>query len=214
MRAYQVRVTGRVQRVGYRRHVLEAAQELGLAGFVRNEEDGSVSVFVQGEEKSVEEFLERIRSPPPPALVRDLSVKERRPRKGLKSFRVIYGRLADELQEGFGAMQSVFMNYWGEFRDFRQEFRDFRQEFQDFRQEFREFRQEFRDFRQEFQDFRQEFREFRQEFRDFRDASLRLSEQTLEEVRAMRQDLKAILDERLARIEKDIAEIKARLGLA
>ncbi|MCS6787684.1 MAG: acylphosphatase [Aigarchaeota archaeon] len=193
MRAYQVRVTGRVQRVGYRRHVLEAAQELGLAGFVRNEEDGSVSVFVQGEEKSVEEFLERIRSPPPPALVRDLSVKERRPRKGLKSFRVIYGRLADELQEGFGAMQSVFMNYWGEFRDFRQEFRDFRQEFQDFRQE---------------------FREFRQEFRDFRDASLRLSEQTLEEVRAMRQDLKAILDERLARIEKDIAEIKARLGLA
>lgn len=193
MRAYQVRVTGRVQRVGYRRHVLEAAQELGLAGFVRNEEDGSVSVFVQGEEKSVEEFLERIRSPPPPALVRDLSVKERRPRKGLKSFRVIYGRLADELQEGFGAMQSVFMNYWGEFRDFRQEFRDFRQEYQDFRQE---------------------FREFRQEFRDFRDASLRLSEQTLEEVRAMRQDLKAILDERLARIEKDIAEIKARLGLA
>ncbi|MEN3047657.1 MAG: acylphosphatase [Candidatus Caldarchaeales archaeon] len=186
MRAYRVRVTGRVQRVGYRRHVLEAAQELGLAGFVRNDEDGSVSVFVQGEEEAVEAFLERIKSPPPPASVKDLSVKESRPRKGLKSFRVVYGRLADELQEGFGAMQSIFMDYWGEFRDFRQEFRDYRQE----------------------------FRDYRQEFREFKEASLKLSEQTLEEVRAVRQDLKAILDERLARIERDIAEIKARLGLA
>ncbi|MEM4289892.1 MAG: acylphosphatase [Nitrososphaerota archaeon] len=200
MRAVSVKVLGRVQRVGYRRHVLEVAQELGLAGYVRNELDGSVIVFVQGEDGLVDSFLSRIRSPPPPAVVREIVVEEVRPRPRLKAFQIMYGRLADELQEGFGAMQAIFTDYRGEFRDFRQEFREFRQEFRDFRQEFREFRQEFRD--------------FRQEFRDFRDVSLKLSGEILGEVRGLRSDLKTMLDERLARLERDIAEIKARLGLS
>ncbi|MEM4238495.1 MAG: hypothetical protein QXP49_02175 [Nitrososphaerota archaeon] len=113
-------------------------------------------------------------------------VEEVRPRPRLKAFQIMYGRLADELQEGFGAMQAIFTDYRGEFRDFRQEFREFRQE----------------------------FREFRQEFRDFRDVSLKLSGEILGEVRGLRSDLKTMLDERLARLERDIAEIKARLGLS
>ncbi|MEM2198214.1 MAG: acylphosphatase [Nitrososphaerota archaeon] len=193
LRAVSVKVLGRVQRVGYRRHVLEVAQELGLAGYVRNELDGSVIVFVQGEDGLVDSFLSRIRSPPPPAVVREIVVEEVRPRPRLKAFQIMYGRLADELQEGFGAMQAIFTDYRGEFRDFRQEFREFRQEFRDFRQE---------------------FREFRQEFRDFRDVSLKLSGEILGEVRGLRSDLKTMLDERLARLERDIAEIKARLGLS
>lgn len=186
LRAVSVKVLGRVQRVGYRRHVLEVAQELGLAGYVRNELDGSVIVFVQGEDGLVDSFLSRIRSPPPPAVVREIVVEEVRPRPRLKAFQIMYGRLADELQEGFGAMQAIFTDYRGEFRDFRQEFREFRQE----------------------------FREFRQEFRDFRDVSLKLSGEILGEVRGLRSDLKTMLDERLARLERDIAEIKARLGLS
>lgn len=179
LRAVSVKVLGRVQRVGYRRHVLEVAQELGLAGYVRNELDGSVIVFVQGEDGLVDSFLSRIRSPPPPAVVREIVVEEVRPRPRLKAFQIMYGRLADELQEGFGAMQAIFTDYRGEFRDFRQE-----------------------------------FREFRQEFRDFRDVSLKLSGEILGEVRGLRSDLKTMLDERLARLERDIAEIKARLGLS
>lgn len=165
--------------------MLEVAQELGLTGYVRNEPDGSVLVFAQGEDGLIDVFLSRIRSPPPPVVVRELVVKDAKPRPGLKAFQIKYGRLADELQEGFGAMQAIFTDYWGEFRDFRQEFRDFRQEFQDYRQEFRE----------------------------FRDVSLRLSGEILDEVKGLRSDLKAILDERLARLERDIAEIKAKLGL-
>jgi mevalonate kinase len=43
----------------------------------------------------------------------------------MKKFTIVYGKLADELQEGFGAMQEVFIQYCKEFRNYREEFRDF-----------------------------------------------------------------------------------------
>jgi acylphosphatase len=227
LRASLVRVFGRVQRVGYRRFVLDSAQELGLSGYVRNEKDGSVTVFVQGDDAVVEKFIEMLKSPPQPAYVRSVDIKEVKPKPRLKYFAIKPSPLHEELQEGFGAMQSIFMDYWGEFRDYRQEFRgfvgefrDFRQEFRDFRDEFRDYRQEFRgfvgefrDFREEFRDYRQEFRGFVGEFREFRDESLKISREILNEVKGLRKDLQTILDERLARMERDIAEIKAKIGL-
>jgi acylphosphatase len=132
MRAFVARVFGRVQRVGYRRFVLDSAQELGVAGYVRNERDGSVTVFAQGDEVVLERFVERLKSPPPPAQVRSVDVRDVAPKPRLKYFVIKPSPLHEELQEGFGAMQSIFMDYWGEFRDYRSEFRDFRNEFREF----------------------------------------------------------------------------------
>ena len=160
VKASLVKVFGRVQRVGYRRHVLDSAQELGLSGYVRNEKDGSVTVFVQGDDAAVEKFIEMLKTPPQPAHVKSLEVKDARPRPALKYFTIKPSPLHEELQEGFGAMQSIFIDYWGEFRGFVGEFRGFVGEFRDYRQEFRDYRQEFRDFREEFRDYRNEFREF------------------------------------------------------
>jgi len=160
VKASLVKVFGRVQRVGYRRHVLDSAQELGLSGYVRNEKDGSVTVFVQGDDAAVEKFIEKLKTPPQPAHVKSLEVKDARPRPALKYFMIKPSPLHEELQEGFGAMQSIFIDYWGEFRGFVGEFRGFVGEFRDYRQEFRDYRQEFRDFREEFRDYRNEFREF------------------------------------------------------
>ena len=59
-------VRGEVQGVGYRDATLQRAQRLGLMGWVRNEEDGSVLVHAEGPEQAVEElvsFLERGRRP-------------------------------------------------------------------------------------------------------------------------------------------------------
>jgi len=42
---------------------------------------------------------------------------------------------------------------------------------------------------------------------------LQKQEETTREVRALRQDLREITDQRLARVERDIAEIRARVGL-
>ena len=167
--AVKLVVRGRVQRVGFRRLVLELGQELGLTGWVKNRPDGAVEVFAQGPREALEKLLRHLRRAPPPARVDDIQVEETEPRPDLEHFKIIYGPLEEELQEGFGAMQAIFMEYWKEFREFRQEFRDFRDEFRDFRKEFRDFRKEFRDFRREFRDFREEFRELRKEFRDFRE---------------------------------------------
>jgi acylphosphatase len=167
MRALVIGVFGRVQRVGYRRFVLDSAQELGVAGYVRNERDGSVKVFAQGDEAVLEKFVERLKSPPPPAQVRSVDVRDAAPKPRLKYFVIKPSPLAEELQEGFGAMQSVFMDYWGEFRDYRNEFRSFVGEFRDHRNEFRSFVDEFRDYREEFRGFVGEFRDYRNEFRSF-----------------------------------------------
>jgi acylphosphatase len=51
-------VTGKVQRVGYRDFIQNAASELGLFGYVKNNQDGSVSVLVQGEPDNLRLFVE------------------------------------------------------------------------------------------------------------------------------------------------------------
>jgi acylphosphatase len=118
LKAFQVRVYGRVQRVGYRRFVLDSAQELGLSGHVKNERDGSVTIFAQGDEAILEKFIEMLKSPPPPAYVKSIDVREAKPRQAMKYFTIRPSPLHEELQEGFGAMQSIFMEYWREFREF------------------------------------------------------------------------------------------------
>lgn len=125
LRTVRLTVRGRVQRVGYRRHVLDIAQELGIAGYARNEKDGSVIIFAQAEEEMLESFLKTVQNPPPPAQVRSIEMREVKPNPCFKTFEIKYGKLTDELQEGFGATQTVFINYWAEFKDYRQEFKEF-----------------------------------------------------------------------------------------
>lgn len=67
--AKRLSVRGRVQGVGYRDAVVQAAFEKDVAGWVRNRHDGSVEVFVQGVPESVAEFIEWCRRGPPLARV-------------------------------------------------------------------------------------------------------------------------------------------------
>jgi acylphosphatase len=131
-RALKLTVSGRVQRVGFRRFVLDVAQEKGLAGYARNERDGSVTILVQGAEAEVKEFLAKARNPPPPALVKHVSEREVKAKRGLLAFTIKFGSVAEELQEGFGAIQTEFSDYRDEFKDYREEFRDYRKEFRGF----------------------------------------------------------------------------------
>jgi acylphosphatase len=54
----QCTVSGKVQRVGYRDYVEQAAKELGLVGQVQNNPDGTVFVLAQGEPESLLQLVE------------------------------------------------------------------------------------------------------------------------------------------------------------
>ncbi|MFI0848391.1 acylphosphatase [Mesorhizobium sp. IMUNJ 23232] len=62
-------ITGRVQGVGFRFWTLEEAEALGLAGWVRNEPDGSVTALLIGPEGAVSEMIRKLHAGPPGAAV-------------------------------------------------------------------------------------------------------------------------------------------------
>jgi acylphosphatase len=64
------RVTGRVQGVGFRWWTRAQALRLGLAGTVRNADDGSVEVQVCGPDHAVAEMERLLNRGPPHARVR------------------------------------------------------------------------------------------------------------------------------------------------
>jgi acylphosphatase len=55
--AMDLTVTGRVQGVSFRMYAEREAARLGVAGWVRNEPDGSVAIHVEGDEDAVEAFV-------------------------------------------------------------------------------------------------------------------------------------------------------------
>lgn len=72
----RVRITGRVQGVSFRAWALDEARRLGLAGWVRNERDGSVSALLSGPHKAVSAMIERLHAGPPAAQVADVAVAD------------------------------------------------------------------------------------------------------------------------------------------
>ncbi|MEJ2678716.1 MAG: acylphosphatase [Gemmatimonadota bacterium] len=64
-----VRLTGRVQGVGFRWWTRHTAEEIGVRGTVRNAVDGSVEVRFAGPADAVDRFMEALRAGPPYARV-------------------------------------------------------------------------------------------------------------------------------------------------
>jgi acylphosphatase len=65
-------VHGRVQGVGFRWYVVEKAQELGLAGWVRNRPDGRVELAAAGPQDALERLEQAVRAGPRGARVETL----------------------------------------------------------------------------------------------------------------------------------------------
>jgi DNA ligase D-like protein (predicted 3'-phosphoesterase) len=69
-------VRGRVQGVGYREATVAKAQETSVFGWVRNAEDGSVLVHVEGPEQAVAEMLKFLEEGPAAAAVEAVEIEE------------------------------------------------------------------------------------------------------------------------------------------
>jgi acylphosphatase len=75
----RVVVRGNVQGVGFRYYANAQAARLGVAGFVRNLDDGSVEVEAEGDRDAVKTFVDWARTGPPSAFVESAEVSEREP---------------------------------------------------------------------------------------------------------------------------------------
>lgn len=75
-KAVAARITGRVQGVAYRAFAREAASRAGLAGFARNEADGSVRVLAIGNPAAIEVFIAELRIGPPASAVAEVVTEE------------------------------------------------------------------------------------------------------------------------------------------
>jgi acylphosphatase len=81
-------VRGRVQGVGFRWFVEREAHMLGIAGWVRNNHDGSVEVLAQGTRDQLSGLHSRLREGPRASRVDAVEVSEEGPVKNLSSFRI------------------------------------------------------------------------------------------------------------------------------
>jgi acylphosphatase len=69
MAIVRLRITGRVQGVGYRFWLNREARRHGLTGWVRNRSDGSVEALLKGEDAAVEAVIAACRRGPRMAAV-------------------------------------------------------------------------------------------------------------------------------------------------
>ena len=69
----RLRISGKVQGVGYRLWAMRTAARLGLRGWVRNRSDGSVEALVTGDPEAVAAMTEACREGPRGARVTDVT---------------------------------------------------------------------------------------------------------------------------------------------
>ena len=72
----EIKILGRAQGVGFRYFAKRNAEKLGVKGFCKNLDDGSVLMNVFGEKEITEKFLEKLHKGPLFARVDEIKVRE------------------------------------------------------------------------------------------------------------------------------------------
>jgi acylphosphatase len=90
LRRVSITITGRVQGVGFRYFTQEAAESLGVTGWVRNGWSRDVEVEAQADAHTVTLFTERLREGPILAHVADVQMQDIPVVEGESGFEVRY----------------------------------------------------------------------------------------------------------------------------
>lgn len=87
---FKIRISGRVQGVGFRWFVREKATELGVYGYVKNMPDQSVLVLARGDNPKLTAFIQLLREGPAFAQVVDMDISESNEDISFKSFKITH----------------------------------------------------------------------------------------------------------------------------
>jgi acylphosphatase len=90
MRRIRAIVSGHVQGVSYRASTAHEARRLGLTGWVRNLDDGSVELEAQGRPEAIDQLVAWCKQGPPAARVTAVRVGERDTAPGERGFGITY----------------------------------------------------------------------------------------------------------------------------
>lgn len=83
-----VRLTGRVQGVGFRYYTADEARRRRVTGWVRNLDSGGVEAVFEGPRPALEDLVRWCQDGPPGAYVRDLQVAWDEPPEHLAGFEI------------------------------------------------------------------------------------------------------------------------------
>lgn len=97
----EVTVYGEVQRVGYRYIVQDTARRFNVKGYVQNMPDGTVKISAEAPKETIKKFIKALRVKEPPIKVESIQTKYSKPTGEFKYFKIKYGKLAEEMAEGF-----------------------------------------------------------------------------------------------------------------
>lgn len=75
-KAVRTKIEGRVQGVNFRMATYQAADRIGVSGWVMNKPDGSVEAFFEGNAENVDAMVSWCYKGPPMALVENVTVSE------------------------------------------------------------------------------------------------------------------------------------------
>lgn len=90
MASVLITVKGSVQGVFYRAFAKREAEKLGLLGYVKNLDNGSVEMLAQGPEKAISQFIKLCRKGPPGSSVTRVLAEKLGTEKEYKGFSIAY----------------------------------------------------------------------------------------------------------------------------
>jgi len=196
MKRANIIAKGKVQKVGYRDFVQDSARELEITGYVENLEDGTVKIVCEGEEPKIEEFIRDIKVKKDFIRVSEASVKYEKPTGEFKLFKIKYGDVPEELGDRLGAAplylgatnQKIDTGFKmvGEKQDQMLEKQDMMLQKQD------------------------------DTIAEIKNVSVKIDdskEDVITEIKGLREDLRSYMENKFAKIEYEIGEIKAKVGM-
>lgn len=88
-RIMELVILGEVQGVFFRQGAKIKADELGICGFVKNQEDGSVKIIAEGNEEKLRKFVEWCKRGTEFSQVKNIKIKWLDDRQEFKNFQIL-----------------------------------------------------------------------------------------------------------------------------